>query len=114
MASKLTNFLSSKTFMVVVSLFGLYLLSTGSSWALFSYLVEDPGFATDKEIEKARSKIGDGLPKTETCPINGKMYSVPEREIWENRRPLTAMIENHLDARPLSGVSKADVVYEAV
>jgi hypothetical protein len=42
------------------------------------------------------------------------MFSKPEREIWETRRPLTAIVENHIDARPLSGLSRADVVYEAV
>jgi hypothetical protein len=42
------------------------------------------------------------------------MYSVPEREIWEQRRPIAAIIENHIESRPQSGLSSADVVYEAV
>src|SRR3989344_6845010 len=105
--------LNSKKFMLFVSFFGLYLLSTGSSWAVFSFLSEDSGIST-VDLSKGRGRIDPSLPKTEECPINGKMFSKPEREIWEKRRPMTAIIENHLDSRPQSGISYADVVYEAV
>ena len=97
--------------MLFVSLLGVYLLSAGSSWALFSYLNE-PSTLTD--ITEGRGRIDPGLPKTEECPINGKMFSKPEKDIWEIRRPITAVIENHVDARPQSGISNADVVYEVV
>lgn len=111
---KLGSFLSSKTFMVFVSFLGLYLISAGGSWALFSYVNESPATTINLgELENKRSAIAE-LPKSEECPINGKYYSVPEREIWETRRPATVIIENQTDARPLSGISRADVVYEAV
>ncbi len=100
---------------VIISFLGLYLISAGISWLSFSYLFAGPS-GSDKEPQKGSEAgvIDPDLPKTEECPINGAMYSVPVREIWETRRPVTAMIENHLDARPLSGISRADVVYEAV
>lgn len=53
-------------------------------------------------------------PRTEECPINGEMLTKNHRENWENRRPLGVMVENHLDARPQSGLSSSDVVYEFV
>lgn len=53
-------------------------------------------------------------PKTEVCPINGQMMTVAQKNKWVTRRPLGVMIENHVEARPQSGVSSADVVYEAV
>ncbi len=53
-------------------------------------------------------------PRTEVCPINGQKFTKEEKEIWLQRRPLIVMIENHVDARPQSGLSNADVVYEAV
>jgi hypothetical protein len=53
-------------------------------------------------------------PKTEECPLNGQMLSKTERNIWEVQRPLGVMIENHKQARPQSGLSSADIVYEAV
>ena len=54
------------------------------------------------------------LPKTESCPINGAMYSKQQKAWWEKHGPLGVMIENHLEARPQSGISFADIVYEAV
>ena len=97
--------------MVFMSFFGLYLLSTGVAWALFSFILGEPDF--QNVSGDLRSQI-ENLPKTEECPINGMMYTEPEREIWEGRRPITAVIENHEESRPQSGLSFADVVYEAV
>lgn len=42
------------------------------------------------------------------------MYTKQEQAIWAKRRPMAVMIENHQEARPQSGLSYADVVYEAV
>ncbi len=53
-------------------------------------------------------------PKTEACPINGQMMTKAQKDKWVTRRPLGIMIENHVEARPQSGISSADVVYEAV
>jgi len=52
--------------------------------------------------------------KTEECPLNGEMLTDQHKQLWETRRPLGVMIENHQDARPQSGLSDADVVYEFV
>jgi hypothetical protein len=56
----------------------------------------------------------DPDPKTEECPMNGAMYSAKAKTDWETRRPMGVMIENHLESRPQSGISNADIVYEAV
>ncbi|KKQ52493.1 hypothetical protein A2865_03530 [Candidatus Woesebacteria bacterium RIFCSPHIGHO2_01_FULL_39_17] len=103
---------STKNLMLIVSFLGLYLVSAGTSWALFSFLKGEP--ETSKSVSEGRGRIDPNLPKTEECPINGKMFSKPERDIWEARRPVTAIIENHEESRPQSGLSYADVVYEAV
>ncbi|MCJ7793026.1 MAG: DUF3048 domain-containing protein [Candidatus Marinimicrobia bacterium] len=94
----------------------LYLLSTGVSFAAFRFLIGpgSPGLISPLPVEEARSRVDLTAPKTESCPLNGKMFTKGERQIWEKWRPLTVMIENHLDARPQSGLSDADVVYEAV
>lgn len=115
MKDKISSFTKSKSLMVFLSFLGLYLISTGASWAIFSYIKGSPGGNTSnlEGLEKTRLQIAD-LPKTEECPINGKMYSQPEREIWEKRRPLAVIIENSHEARPIEGPNKADVVYEAV
>src|SRR3989344_4726961 len=53
-------------------------------------------------------------PKTQVCPLNGAKYSKQQEQWWKQHRPLGVMIENHEEARPQSGLSFADVVYEAV
>lgn len=65
-------------------------------------------------LDQKRGKIDASLPKTEVCPLNGAKFTKGEREVWDRRRPLTVMIENHEEARPQSGLSWADVIYETV
>ncbi len=58
--------------------------------------------------------VDTSAPKTEACPLNGQLYTVAERQAWENRTPIAIMIENSVDSRPQSGLSQADIVYEAI
>jgi len=109
---KISEILSKKGFMIALSFLGLYLFSTGSSWAMFSYLKGQPDLGSAGPGGRARLDLS--LPKTEVCPINGEMFTKAERDIWEGRRPLIAVIENHLDSRPQSGLSRADLIYEVV
>jgi len=113
---KISKFISSKVFMTFLTFFGIYLFSTGISYAVFSYLVAKPSAptSTGTGIGATRSKISADLPKTEACPINGGKFTKIEKGIWETRRPIAAMIENHQEARPQSGLSHADVIYEVV
>lgn len=111
---KLVSFFKSKTFLTIIGFVGLFLVAAGISWAVFSLTSKGTGGKTPLTALTGKSKINLNLPKTEACPINGMMYTKPERDIWTKRRPITAMIENHADSRPPSGLSKADVVYEAV
>lgn len=54
------------------------------------------------------------IPRTEQCPLNGSMQTKNAEAYWQKNRPLAVMIENHIEARPQSGLGEADVVYEAV
>lgn len=96
----------------------LYLIATGLSFGAFSLLGgRGTSLGTTKEETKGPQEhfvVDPSLPKTEACPVNGAYFTKPERELWEKRRPLAVMIENHAEARPQSGLSSADVVYEAV
>jgi len=92
----------------------LYLASAGISFASFRYL-NNTGNALLSPLQGGSGfNLDLNAPKTEVCPINGEMFTKGERQLWEKRRPLTVMIENHADSRPQSGIGKADVVYEAV
>lgn len=109
---KVKRFVSSRNFVLILSFVGLYLISTGVSLLIFSLVQRKP--ASQVADIDGKSRIDTSAPKTEKCPINGGMFTKAERDVWEKRRPLTAMIENHADSRPPSGLSRADVVYEVV
>lgn len=53
-------------------------------------------------------------PRTEESPINGLLFTAAEMSNLQNRRPIAVMINNHVKARPQSGLNSADIVYEAV
>jgi len=109
------KFLQNNKTTLIISLLGVYLFVSGISWAVFSYMKSDTTPAqVAQNVSDNRAKIDPDLPKTEECPMNGKMFSKPEREIWETRRPMTVSVENNVDARPQSGLSSADIVYEVV
>lgn len=101
--------------------FIIFLLSGAISYSIFS-----KGGAGTKALLSPLAKYtvpksnGNGAtvssdePKTEECPLNGELLSKIQKAKWEKRRPLGVMIENHKDARPQSGLSSADVIYETV
>lgn len=109
---KITN---SKYFMLVLGFLGLFLVSTGVSLAAFTFLVKDNGPVSNNVNSEGKvSRVDLSKPRTEACPINGEMYTKAQKDLWSLRRPIVAAIENHMDSRPQSGLSRADVVYEAV
>ena len=99
--------------MMVASFVGLFLISVGLSLIVF-YFISPKGATSLVSTIAQKSKLNLNLPKTEECPINGEKFTKAEADIWNTRRPIIQMIENHADARPESGLSRADVVYEAV
>ena len=102
---------------VAILLF-VYLVTAGISYAIFNTVGSSSPkteFATPlPEVTESGFTIDPAEPKTEICPLNGMLYTPSEKAVWESRIPLAVMIENHPDARPQSGLSQADIVYEAV
>ena len=95
----------------------IYFISGGGSYVLFSEnsktsKITKTSLSTSGTSEKL--DFDEDLPKTEPCPMNGILYSKQQREWWEKQRPVGIMIENHKEARPQSGLTSSDVVYEAV
>ena len=94
---------------------GSYFLVTGVAFWAFSHRAASQ--MVQPVQEKPRAAMAGAAfkgPRDQECPINGEFFTKEQRKIWEKRRPLLVMIENHRDARPQSGLSRADVVYEAV
>ncbi len=106
--------MSKKTFIFALI---LYVLATGTTWAVFTYVVKPkaaPIPVAAPQITDNGAQFNQSLPKTQPCPLNGVLYSTQQQSWWEKHRPLAVMIENQVDARPQSGLSSADVVYEAI
>lgn len=107
-----------------------YLISSVASFGVFSYFAEsellsdivltDEGKKTVEDLVEEETKlsallqIDPGEPKDQACPLNGKLFTKSEQAAWQARRPLAVMIENAPDARPQSGLSDADIVFEAM
>jgi hypothetical protein len=94
----------------------LYLVVAGVSYAIFGYFSKESGEATPVLTDQSEDGglVSPSGPKEQECPINGAYFTKAEEDVWSTRRPLAVMIENHVDSRPQSGLSRADVVYEAV
>lgn len=105
--------MSRNTILSIALVIVAYIVSAEISYALFSQNSKpSPSLAPSSTTDQL--SFSDNLPKTEECPLNGALYSKKQREWWEKHRPLGIMIENHEEARPQSGLSSADVIYEAV
>lgn len=93
----------------------LFVISLGVSYFLFSQFKK--AVITQIPVKKLANgslQFDQSLPKTQPCPLNGVKYSAQQEAWWQKHEPLGVMIENSTDARPQSGISFADVVYEAV
>lgn len=111
-----------KQFISLLLGLGLYLITTGVSYGAFQVAL---GQTTSSQItsplpgkispeKKPAYKVDPSLPRNKECPLNGLKYTDQEENIWTTRRPLAVMIENSDEARPQSGLSRADIVYEAL
>lgn len=95
----------------------LYLASAGISYAVFNSSSGEPinpGGSTTATGPADGLQIDPSEPRDQQCPLNGAMYTKTEANVWAKRRPLAIMVENSPDARPHSGIVRADIVYEAV
>lgn len=101
----------------------LYIASAGISYGVFSSLDKPATSSTTTTGQTAQDgtsplaallSINPSEPVDQLCPVNGKFFTSTEKQAWEKRRPLFVMIENAPDARPQAGLSKADLVFEAI
>ncbi len=113
----LTNI--QKILVLIILATVIFGVSTSVSYTIFNKAgsITPPSLDNGKSTLPTSSSIlaeDPSQPKTESCPLNGSMHTKKAKDAWDQRRPLAVMIENHTEARPQSGISSADVVYEAV
>lgn len=109
--------LPNKKIQIILAAIVLYAAATGVSYAAFKVFLKN-GASINTPFGKInladKTSNGDEGTRDQPCPLNGVMYSKARKDTWDKRRPLAVMIENSTDARPVIGLSRADVVYEAV
>ncbi|MEO8581167.1 MAG: DUF3048 domain-containing protein [Patescibacteria group bacterium] len=104
----------------------LYIVSTGAAYATFSAIgsskkaddaqnQQKSDMQADQQAQESEGlAIDPNEAKDQVCPLDGQMYTKTEKDVWSTRRPLAVMIENHPEARPQSGLIRADIVFEAL
>lgn len=106
----------NKKILILLSIF-VYVTGFIATYRVFAKegLSNIIGSDSNYKVPVTNTVNGEDLePKTEECPLNGKLYSKKQRSLWEDRRPLGIMVQNNLEARPQSGLSSADIIHEAV
>lgn len=110
--------MSKKSLLVILGLYIASSLLSYTAFASFTKTTGQAGVTPEDQVEKTKlSSLLDIDPNEavdQACPLNGKLYTMTERQAWEKRRPLFVMIENTPDSRPQAGLSQADIVFEAV
>lgn len=108
----------NKKLTFIITLAITYLFGVGAGYAFFPKSTEtaliSPEVSEVPTAGKPLVLIDPNEPKNQTCPLNGLSYTTTEKNLWEKRRPMAIMIENHQEARPQSGIGSADIVYETV
>ncbi|MBI2025995.1 MAG: DUF3048 domain-containing protein [Candidatus Levybacteria bacterium] len=110
--------INKNTLLFLIFALGLYFLSAGASYLIFSQTISKNIVSTPLPAptvgNNGQVTFDPKLPKTQECPLNGSMYSKQQEAWWQSHRPLGVMIENHEESRPQSGLTGADVIYEVV
>ncbi|MFA6007629.1 MAG: DUF3048 domain-containing protein [Candidatus Shapirobacteria bacterium] len=110
--------MKSKIFKPIIYFFTFFIGSFAFYWLFSTFLPISSSKSTSQITPTTTTKNTGYLtfegPKTAVCPIDGEKFTAEEEKIWSTRRPLLVMIENQTDARPQSGLTNADIVYEAV
>lgn len=104
-----------KTALVSAVLFIFLLLAATSVYAFVSYRFWNSDAAVNNYRSTGDIEVGLGEPLDFESPINGILYTRAQGEVFDQRRPLAIMVNNHVDARPIqAGLPAADIIFEAV
>jgi len=95
-----------------------YLAVIGVIFAIATVLIAVWFFIPKERVNKVLNPFGKNkdtqIVKNIPNPLTGILHTEEESGFWLNKRPIGAMVNNHTDARPQSGLIHADIVYEMV
>lgn len=98
---------------VVVYLYFMGGLATLGSKGSGGFIIKDP--TSKKSTDSLNSgNSASNTSKDLVSPINGVYLSEEAYNQIKSRKPVSAMLNNHPDARPQAGLNAADIIYEIV
>ncbi|RJR28282.1 DUF3048 domain-containing protein [candidate division WWE3 bacterium] len=80
----------------------------------FLFVMSQRGGSTILSPIVERNNDADSAKQAVMNPLSGEMVDEEQAASWKDERPMAVMINNYIDARPQSGLEKADLVYEIV
>ena len=103
---------STRKKFTVIFVLGVFVLVSGG----FGFLVASNLYAANKAFSPVGLLVSGEPrePRNFSNSINGVLYTQSEADKWKSKLPLAVVIENHIQARHQSGLSKADLVYEVL
>jgi len=103
---KLADFWSVKRNRVITIAIIIVLILAALATGFYFLIYKKDGTNLGLEVQKT----DDTSSQLVASSLDGTMVSSDDA----NRHPLGVMVENHVDARPQSGLSQASIVYEAI
>jgi len=99
---------------VVLSVFALIVFSSllFKAFGLGKWDKESP--VDHQPVSVLESNEEKVEPKNYESPLTGKLVTKTVYDQIVQKRPLAIVVENHIDARPQSGLNEADIVWEAL
>lgn len=106
---KRRKFVIALSIVAVFLVAGLVYAFTSSNGTIINPLYNGAGNSDDDSMSGI-------IPRGDTFenPINGMIFTKEEAQKFQNNKPIAVMVNNYVVARPSAGISKADIVYEAV
>jgi len=102
---KLADFWSKKRNRVIVIIYIIVIILVALAVGFYFLIFKNDTSVLNLNINKTEEK-----PALYASLLDGTMVNSEDA----NRHPLGVMVENHVDARPQSGLSQTSIVYEAI
>ncbi|MCX6810930.1 MAG: DUF3048 domain-containing protein [Candidatus Berkelbacteria bacterium] len=102
---KLKDFWAVKRNRMITIVIVIILILAALATGFYFLIYKNDGINLGLDVKKEQVK-----PQLYASSLDGTMVSSDDA----NRHPLGIMVENHVDARPQSGLSQASIVYEAI
>lgn len=101
---------STKKKWVIAGIVVIVIILSASLMRRYYFGTRDDGTPSKPSLVTIIQRKKDPEPPKEASPLNGELVE----KASARRYPLAVVVENHPDARPQYGLSKASIVYEAI